>query len=177
MSATKLAISPNKNDVPHISSIMKVGVTRLRSSSHPPAISRLKPNTTSPFSTNTLCSCHSRLNNRCLNSHLFKYPLVSENIPHNTKSTSSSVYWSLIDCLKSGRLTNIQIMSYRKKEISEYISHSRKALFNLFIIALWYNNLCPGKFLSVRKSIVRILHCKANVFIHTTVSTYIIIKY
>ena len=71
-------------------------------------------------------SLHSRLNNRCLNSHLFKYPLVSENIPHNTKSTSSSVYWSLIDCLKSGRSTNIQIMSYRKKEISEYISHSRK---------------------------------------------------
>ena len=134
MSATRLAISPNRKDVPHISCVISLGATRFSSSSQPPAISRLKPNTTSPFCTNTRWLCPSRQKRRCLNSHRLRYKLESENKPQSAKSTSSSGYNPLIDYRKSGRSTNIQMISYRKKNIIEQTSHSRKDFLDLCII-------------------------------------------
>ena len=60
-----------------------------------------------------------RLKRRCLNNHRLRYKLESENKPQSAKSTSNSGYSSLTDCRKSGRSTNIQMISYRKKKISE----------------------------------------------------------
>ena len=62
------------------------------------------------------------------------FKLESENKPQSAKSTSSSGYNPLIDYRKSGRSTNIQMISYRKKNIIEQTSHSRKDFLDLCII-------------------------------------------